>query len=337
MAYIASAIMGLFLAASLLLWEARPQVAVEEQAVVAPATDIEAIVFNAADQFGVPRSLAKAVLTQESGGDPGSTSSVGAAGLMQVMPGTAAGIASELGYTTYDLYDPQTNATFGMYYLSEKLQRYGVPWGLAAYNWGPAAVDSFLTRHPGVDWSAAVASYGAEIPAETRGYVTNILAMAGQLEETQRAVEPVSLPQAYVTSQPYLLQGDIGTNVRAALNANDGALLAFEIGPGETWSFGRSIKPISALGYLPVVCGPAGCNPGGGWCDLSALYVKVADQLGMESHFPAHVGVSDPRFPGILLNDGDDSGDLTIYNPTSSPVRFRAFEQDGLLIVEGGF
>lgn len=148
---------------------------------VAPAGDMEAIVFAAADEFGIDHALARAVLAQESGGDPNSTSAVGAAGLMQVMPATAEGIAQDLGVASYDLYDPATNARFGMYYLSQKIARYGLVWGLAAYNWGPNGVDGLLDRHSDaatMDWSQVLASYGSEIPGETQGYVSNILAMA---------------------------------------------------------------------------------------------------------------------------------------------------------------
>jgi hypothetical protein len=150
---------------------------------------------------------------------------------------------------------------------------------------------------------------------------------------------PVSLPNnvARAIGQPYLLQGDVGVNVQAALNANGGTLQAFRIEPGATWSFGRSIAPISALGSLPVVCGPAGCYAGGGWCDLSALYVKVADELGLDSRFPAHAGVSDTRFPGILLDEWGGGGDLTITNTTRQTAAFRAFMEGDTLIIEGGF
>lgn len=333
--YIYAIAAGIALAGTLLLLEPPTPPPAPFSAAVAPVGDSEAVVFAAADQYGVPRNLARAVLTQESGGDPQSTSSAGAAGLMQVMPATAVGIAQELGIASYDLYDPQTNATFGMYYLSQKIARYGVVWGLAAYNWGPGAVDGFLSRHSdlaGADWGVVLACCAGEIPGETQHYVANILAMAAREEETQ----PVFLPQASAAGGAYLLQGDVGTNVLTALNANDGALMGFTIQPGETWSFGRSIKPISAMGYLPTVCGPAGCYAGGGWCDLSALYVKVADQLGLESSFPAHAGVSDTRFPGILLNDSNDDGDLTIYNPTPAPVTFRASVEGGVVTVEGG-
>jgi murein DD-endopeptidase MepM/ murein hydrolase activator NlpD len=147
---------------------------------VQATNDMEAIVFAAADEFGVPRDLARATMGQESGGNPSATSYVGAAGLLQVMPATAAGIAAELGMASYDLYDPQTNARFGMYYLAGKLARYGsVDWALAAYNWGPGAVDGFLSRHPeaqSMAWADVVAAWGGEIPAETQGYVRSITA-----------------------------------------------------------------------------------------------------------------------------------------------------------------
>jgi hypothetical protein len=155
--------------------------------------------------------------------------------------------------------------------------------------------------------------------------------------QVEQVAQVPQVPQGWQSrasdSRSYVLEGDVGTNVRAALSANNGAIQHFTIQPGETWSFGRSIAPISAMGYLPRVCGPAGCYEGGGWCDLSAMYVRVADQLGLQSNFPAHGGISDPRFPGILLNDDGSGGDLTITNTTTSPVTFVASEQDGTLTI----
>jgi hypothetical protein len=172
-----------------------PVLAVPSVPVAAPvqaANDMEAIVFAAADEFGVPRDLARATMGQESGGNPSATSYVGAAGLLQVMPATAAGIAAELGMASYDLYDPTTNARFGMYYLAGKLARYGsVEWALAAYNWGPSAVDGFLSRHPeaqSMAWADVVAAWGGEIPAETQSYVSSIVA-ASALQGQASAVK----------------------------------------------------------------------------------------------------------------------------------------------------
>jgi hypothetical protein len=189
------------------------------------------------------------------------------------------------------------------------------------------------------DPDRALAGLGSSPWAAEAGYGARVREL-WRMEETRRGyAQPVSLPNNVVqaTGAAYLLQGDVGENVRAALNANGGALQSFEIQPGETWSFGHSIAPISALGSLPVVCGPAGCYAGGGWCDLSALYVKVADGLGLVSSFPPHAGVNDTRFPGILLDEWGGGGDLTITNTQAAPVIFRAYAEGNTLIVEGGF
>jgi len=114
---------------------------------------MEAIVFAAADAEQIDRSLARALLTQESGGDPSAVSSAGAVGLMQIMPATAAGIAQEIGVASYDMRDPATNARFGMHYLRQKLDRYGnLPWALAALNASEGALRD-VTIAPGATWS----------------------------------------------------------------------------------------------------------------------------------------------------------------------------------------
>jgi hypothetical protein len=147
----------------------------------------------------------------------------------------------------------------------------------------------------------------------------------------------VSLPNnlARATGPAYLLQGDVGTNVRAALEANGGALQSFRIEPGATWSFGQSIAPISAMGRLATVAGVYA----GGWCDLSAEYLKVAQQLALEVHYIQHIGVS-PPFPSIWLNEwgeGESGQDLLITNTARAPVAFRAYAEGDTLIIEGGF
>jgi len=117
------------------------------------------------------------VAQQESGGQQFDqegnplTSSAGAIGVMQVMPGTApeaarlAGVPfDEEAYRT----DPTYNRLIGIAYLSEMLRRYDgdVELALAAYNAGPGAVDRVINR--GGNWLAA-------LPAETQDYVTRIL------------------------------------------------------------------------------------------------------------------------------------------------------------------
>lgn len=71
-------------------------------------------------------------------------------------------------------------------------------------------------------------------------------------------------------SAPLSLQGDAGYNIRAALEANGGALRRVIIHPGETWSFNASVGAPARV-PVRVVAG----IPGGGWCDLASRYVQA--------------------------------------------------------------
>jgi hypothetical protein len=101
---------------------------------------------RAAEAHGVSPELIAIQMIIESGGDPSATSSMGAVGLMQVMPATAAEIAQRRGIRDYDLRDPATNIDFGAWYLAQQWRAFGSP-GLsaAAYNGGPGMV---------LDWQA---------------------------------------------------------------------------------------------------------------------------------------------------------------------------------------
>lgn len=132
--------------------------------------------------------LQSAVIQQESGGNPNAVSPVGATGIMQLMPETAADpgfgvrnifdIAESLGFdsggrTAEDaqrlMRDPEVNATMGTEYLTAMLERYNgdVPRALAAYNWGAGRADN---------WDGNIES----LPAETQGYLRNIMGNVGQ-------------------------------------------------------------------------------------------------------------------------------------------------------------
>jgi hypothetical protein len=94
----------------------------------------------------LPPELVKAVISQESSGNPKAVSDKGATGLMQVMPATAKEIATELGVKDYDLTDPETNKAFGTYYLSKLMKQFGgdAELALTAYHSGPGRVQKLL-------------------------------------------------------------------------------------------------------------------------------------------------------------------------------------------------
>jgi soluble lytic murein transglycosylase-like protein len=114
------------------------------------------MIAHLSEQHQVDKELIMALIQQESGFSPTARSAVGARGLMQLMPATAA----QLGVNPDD---PQQNLEGGIRYLKQQLDKYNgnVPLALAAYNAGPGAVDK----------------YGGIPPyKETQQYVRNILA-----------------------------------------------------------------------------------------------------------------------------------------------------------------
>jgi soluble lytic murein transglycosylase-like protein len=102
-----------------------------------PLTPLE-LADAAADKYGLPPKLVRAVMSAESAGQPNAVSPKGAIGLMQLMPTTA----KELGV---DPHDPEQNVDGGTRYLRDLLLKYdGFLWhALAAYNAGPGAVQKY--------------------------------------------------------------------------------------------------------------------------------------------------------------------------------------------------
>jgi soluble lytic murein transglycosylase-like protein len=114
---------------------------------------IDGLIRMNAKRYGIDPYLVYCVMHQESRFGSGATSPVGAMGLMQLMPGTAA------RYGVTNAYDPAQNIMGGTHYLADLLRMFGgrVDLALAGYNAG----------------EGAVMKYGRRIPpyAETQNYV----------------------------------------------------------------------------------------------------------------------------------------------------------------------
>jgi Transglycosylase SLT domain/SPOR domain len=121
---------------------------------------------EASARFDIPDQWIRALMRQESGGREYAangqliTSSAGAMGLMQVMPGTYEELRARHNLGE-DPYEPHDNIMAGVAYMREMYDIYGAPGFLAAYNAGPARLDDYLSNT-------------RALPDETRRYVAII-------------------------------------------------------------------------------------------------------------------------------------------------------------------
>jgi soluble lytic murein transglycosylase-like protein len=108
--------------------------------------DLAADIFDIAREQNIEPKLAYGLVRTESTFDERAVSHVGARGLTQVMPRTAAWLIP--GTKTEDLYDRQTNLRLGFQYLDQMIDKYkgNVRLALLAYNRGPGTVDKVLKR-----------------------------------------------------------------------------------------------------------------------------------------------------------------------------------------------
>jgi len=117
--------------------------------------DITPLILKYARKHNLDPWLVRGVIEVESGFNPHARSYAGAGGLMQLMPGTAAGLGCG------NVFDPEANIAAGTRYLRMMLDRFGgrMELAIAAYNAGPGNVSR----------------YGGIPPfAETRNYVVKV-------------------------------------------------------------------------------------------------------------------------------------------------------------------
>jgi soluble lytic murein transglycosylase len=141
------------------------------------------VIPDSANIAGSGKALAYAIARQESAFNPAAISPANARGLLQLLPGTAKGVANRHGLTFTPAKltsDAGYNATLGAHYLGEQIDAFGGSYILTfiAYNAGPKRVPEWITRYgdPRGKPIDEVVDWIERIPfPETRNYVQRVM------------------------------------------------------------------------------------------------------------------------------------------------------------------
>jgi soluble lytic murein transglycosylase-like protein len=146
---------GLFADATILAVDTPAPDASDTPRIRSPSQPFDEAIGAAAARHGLDPKLLHALVIVESAYRPDAVSPVGAGGLTQLMPATAAALGVR------DRFDPLENVAGGAAYLARQMLRFGdLRLALAAYNAGPSRVAQ-LGRVPEI--------------AETRAYVSAVV------------------------------------------------------------------------------------------------------------------------------------------------------------------
>ena len=150
--------------------------------------------YQPAGGYRVDPSLVLAFVRQESRFQPKAVSAVGATGLMQIMPGTAAHIDSSVDRS--ELKDPTTSLDLGQRYITELLDQTNnnLFETVAAYDAGPGNVFRWADR-PSVDKADSLLFVETMGSPEARDYVRRVVTYYWMYNRRQNEVSP-TLDQA---------------------------------------------------------------------------------------------------------------------------------------------
>lgn len=166
---------------------------------------------EASARFGVPVDWIERVMRAESGGRTmlggrPITSSAGAMGLMQLMPGTWADMRERLGLGR-DPHHPRDNILAGTLYLRLMHDRFGYPDLFAAYNAGPGRYAEYLAGRRG-------------LPGETRAYLAAVGNGGPSMPVARSAEQPIAQGGIFFVLRPETPSGPIAQRGAPSLFVN---------------------------------------------------------------------------------------------------------------------
>jgi soluble lytic murein transglycosylase-like protein len=130
-------------------------------------------------QYGLPKNWLSSVEFAESSGVQHAISPKGAKGPFQFTDATA----KDYGVT--DPYDFVQESQAAAKYYSNLFKKYGNDQrkALAAYNWGPGALDADIKQY-GSDWEQ-------HVPSDTEAYINRVLKLLSQSGSSQESKDAV--------------------------------------------------------------------------------------------------------------------------------------------------
>lgn len=145
----------------------------------------------------------------ESGYDPFSESNVGAAGIWQLMPGTASGLGIKQNWWYDGRRDIIASTRAALNHLVYLENFFDGNWllALAAYNTGEGNVLSAIKRN--IRHGKTTEFWTLPVAQQTRDYVPRLLALATIISNPDRY--PIALPP--VRNAPYFAQVDVGSQI----------------------------------------------------------------------------------------------------------------------------
>ncbi len=201
------------------------------------------------------------------------------------------------------------------------------------------------------DFDKAIMTWAPPSENNTDGYIANMHTILSGWRSTNRIINTSDM-QALSAPIAETQDSAFGWNVKAALDANSGALRNITINDGEQWSFNETMGDIPASELKTII------HPGDGWCDLACRYVQVFKALGLRITHGTTMDSNDLVFlqhGGIALNNcsydespyiwsngtkGFSNGlqDLIVNNRTGKTIVVTVIDNnDGTATVAGKF